>query len=159
MLGILGTDLRHTQEHLDLRLLKPGLGKLLSHAFGSNFIELIEAAKCRLNVIDAEALTNSLDNLAVVDQDVNGRDRQRHQSFCHHQGQIHFVVEGKLTQTNNINICLSKLAETPVLWAFTAPDLLDLITLKRKIELVGVLNHVTRKRNSQVKVKAHLAFL
>ena len=68
-------------------------------------------------------------------------------------------MERQLTVTHNIDIRLRELAEATILGALTAPDLLDLVALERKVQLVGVLNDVARERHRQVKVQAHALVL
>ncbi len=68
-------------------------------------------------------------------------------------------MERKITVANNIDVSLSELTETPFLRTLTTPDLLDLVALEWEIKLVRILDDVPSKRNRQVKVQTHLAFL
>lgn len=68
-------------------------------------------------------------------------------------------MERQLAVTHDIDIRLRELTETTVLGALAAPDLLDLVALEREVQLIGVLDDVTRERNGQVEVQAHALVL
>ena len=68
-------------------------------------------------------------------------------------------MERQLAVTHDIDIRLRELTETTVLGALAAPDLLDLVALEREVQLIGVLDDVTRERHGQVEVQAHALVL
>ena len=60
---------------------------------------------------------------------------------------------------DDIDVGLGELAVAALLRAFTSPDLLHLVAAERKVEVSGVLQHVTGERHRQIEVKAKLVGL
>src|SRR5690606_37422768 len=54
-----------------------------------------------------------------------------------------------------VDVCLHKLAESSLLWAFAAPDLLYLVATEREREVPGIFYHVARERDGQIEVEPH----
>ena len=59
---------------------------------------------------------------------------------------------------DNVDIGLVKLAEASFLRAFAAPDLLNLIAFKGKMQAAVVLPHVTGERYGQIEMQSHFPF-
>ena len=68
-------------------------------------------------------------------------------------------MEGQLSVTDDVDIGLRELTETSLLGALAAPDLLNLISLERKVQLVRVLHDVTREGHGEVEVQTHALVL
>ena len=68
-------------------------------------------------------------------------------------------MEGQLSVTDDVDIGLRELAETPLLGTLPTPDLLNLVALERKVQLVRVLHDVTREGHGEVKVQTHALVL
>ena len=76
-----------------------------------------------------------------------------------HQGDLSVVVICQPVLADDIDVGLGELAVAALLRAFTSPDLLHLVAAERKVEVSGVLQHVTGERHRQIEVKAKLVGL
>ena len=65
----------------------------------------------------------------------------------------------KLSDVDNINVGLSELAITALLWTLTPPGLLNLIPPEREFEVPSILENVPRKGHGEVKVQPPTALL
>ncbi len=68
-------------------------------------------------------------------------------------------MEGQLSVTDDVDIGLRELAETPLLGTLPTPDLLNLVALEWKVQLVRVLHDVTREGHGEVEVQTHALVL
>ena len=84
------------------------------------------------------------------------RDRQGAKSLVHDQRQLGVIVQRQLAVTHHVNISLNELTETPLLGTLAAPYLLNLVALKGKGQLPGVLKHVASKGHGQIEVQPQL---
>ena len=136
---------------------RSGLGlKLLSHALRANLLQLIDGTQHGRGVGQAQAQVEALGQLAVIHAQLEIGNRQLRQRIDNDQREGHVVTERQLTVTNHVNVCLGELACAALLRALATPDLLNLVTREREVQVAGVLDHVAGERHGQVKVQSQL---
>ena len=88
--------------------------------------------------------------------DGDGRDREGGQGLVHDQGDFDVVVQGQAPVADDVDVHLVELAETALLGALPAPDLLDLVALEGEVKDTGVIDDITREGNREIEVQAEL---
>ena len=154
---ILGTNLGQLQGGRGSLRARTGLGlKLLGHALRTNLLQLVDGAQHGRGVGQAQAQVEALGQLAVIHAQLEIGNRQLRQRIDNDQCEGHVVTERQLAVANHVNICLGELAGAALLRALATPDLLNLVTREREVQVAGVLHHVAGKRHGQVKVQGQL---
>ena len=145
---ILGADLSQLQGGRGSLRARTGLGlKLLGHALGTNLLQLVDGAQHGRGVGQAQAQVEALGQLAVIHAQLEVGNRQLRQRIDNDQREGHVVAERQLAVANHVNICLGELAGAALLRALATPDLLNLVTREREVQVAGVLHHVAGERH------------
>ena len=139
---------------LGLRVRGAGLDEQAGDGLRPDLVELVDEAQRAGDVGQADGLVEPLGNLAVVDLDDIGADRQLGEGVRDDEREFRFEVRREGADVDDVDIALRELAVTTLLGTLSAPDLLDLVALERERELAGVLNDIPRQRHSEIEVQA-----
>src|SRR5690606_6339521 len=85
------------------------------------------------------------------------RHREGSERTSHDDGDLGLEVRRQSVPRDNVDVCLVELAETTLLGALPAPDLLNLIPAERKVQLALSLLDVASEGHGEIKVKAELS--
>jgi hypothetical protein len=112
-----------------------GLGRERGrHRVGAALVELVDLAQHQrllLAVGDAQALEESAQQLAVVELDGEGTDRQFGEQRVDHRRDLGIATHAERVLADHVDVALVELAEAAALRALAAIHALDLVAAER----------------------------
>src|SRR3546814_652554 len=129
-----------------------------AHRVLAALVELVQFAQHRqlAVAVDALALEEAAQQLAVVEPDGEFADRQRVEHRRDHRRDLGVMARRQRVLADHVDVALVELAETPALGALAAVHALHLVAAERERQLVLVLGHVARQRHRQVEAQREL---